>query len=563
MKLFKVIETSYENFDNTIKNYLSKTLSTFGFDYSKSNIFGVIFEGIKGVLQNMLFYIEDAFTEQNIQTATRKKSVYSLAKISGYEPYYGSLASGNIIISNKITNELDHSGTKIYLHNGATFRDSSTGLSYLAYMPVDYYVFDMTKPLLNHEIKIVQGKWVNASYTALGQALESFEVNIMSLFDKDYIEVTVDGEKYTQAACIYDMSENSKEYVINVGFYNGFTLIFGNGTNGKKLVAGQNIQVKYISHSGSLGNILPTSNVTLNLVSGCYDGYGNKIDGNKYLNIKISNYITGGTDSDTIGLVRNMVGYNSRSLVLATEDNFKLFLRRFSFIGQTNIWMEKNSLSVTLSCLTNKKDYLTSPDQYLSLLPSDMLLSEDQKQMISQTMANSNKMFSGITIKFQDPIICQYSIICYVKIPVNYNKDTISTNIKNIIANYFMDLGYNIYFIAKSDIIKKVLEQIPDIESFDIEILSKDNEDGYINGIYYDYELMFINGTYMYKNVKKIYDTNNPVGLDSYGNINISSKLKVPLLHGGFKYYYDKSSRSKNKKNNDYIITESVQIIWI
>lgn len=563
MKLFKVIETSYKNFDQSIKTYLSKTLGTIGEQYSKSNIFGVIFEGIKNVLQNMMFYIEDAMNEQNVFTAIRKKSIYSLAKVSGYDPWYGSAASGTVVVSNFIANGFDHPGTKIYLHNGALLQNNATGMKYAVYMPIDYYVFDLAKPLASHEVKVVQGTWIENSFTAKGETLETVEVNLQALFDKEYVEVYVDGERYGIAACLYDMTEDSKECVINVGYEGGFSVLFGNGAHGKRLIEGQNVTVKYLSHNGADGNILPSEEVTLTILSGCYDGYGNSVDASKYIKISVSNYITGGTDSDSIKNVRNMIGYNSRSLVLATEDNYKLFLNRFSFIGQTNIWMEKNSLSVTVSCLTNKKEELTSPSQYLTLEPTDLTLTENHKEMILSTLKNSNKSFAGITMKFQDPIIAQYSIICYAKIPGEYSKDATKSNIMDSIADYFMSLSYNTYFIPKSDIVKKVLAEVSELESFDIEILSKDNEDGYANGIYYVYELKFVNGTYQYKQIKRIYDSQNPIGLDSYGNISIESRLQVPFLHGNFKYYYDKGERVLNKKNLDYINTETVQVIFI
>ena len=97
MKLFNTISTAYDRYDDTIKKYLSNVLGSIGMQYSHSQIFSVIFDGIKGIMQNAMFYIEDALTEQNIFTATRQKSVYSLAKISGYEPYYGCTAVGTVI----------------------------------------------------------------------------------------------------------------------------------------------------------------------------------------------------------------------------------------------------------------------------------------------------------------------------------------------------------------------------------------------------------------------------------------------------------------------------------
>ena len=53
---------------------------------------------------------------------------------------------------------------------------------------------------------------------------------------------------------------------------------------------------------------------------------------NDLLNITITSYICGGTDADTIANVKELVGMNSRSLVLASEDNFKMFLKRMSQI---------------------------------------------------------------------------------------------------------------------------------------------------------------------------------------------------------------------------------------
>ena len=73
MKLFDIIDTTFENFDATVRNYLSKTFNDLGLNYSSSQIFGTIFDGMKGIMQNIMFYLEDALTEQNIYTATRKR----------------------------------------------------------------------------------------------------------------------------------------------------------------------------------------------------------------------------------------------------------------------------------------------------------------------------------------------------------------------------------------------------------------------------------------------------------------------------------------------------------
>ena len=129
MKLFNVIETSYDRYDETIKKYLSNVFGSLGMQYSHSQIFGAVYDGIRGILQNAMFYIEDALTEQNIFTATRQKSVYSLAKISGYEPYYGCAATGTIIGQIDANVELENKTTKIFIQNYSRIINQRTGVS--------------------------------------------------------------------------------------------------------------------------------------------------------------------------------------------------------------------------------------------------------------------------------------------------------------------------------------------------------------------------------------------------------------------------------------------------
>ena len=197
MKLFKINETSFDNFDATVRNYLSKTLGAVGKQFSNSQIFGAIFEGIKGVMQNAMFYIEDALTEQNIFTAYRKSTIYSLAKVSGYEPNYGSAASGLINIEIKLTNsyvvesnKVNINGqtidtNKLYIRNGTRIINNTTGLPYTIVLPTDYVVIDLTNPLMTTQLKIVQGVKKSSYYTAKGKLLETIHITTNGLYDKD------------------------------------------------------------------------------------------------------------------------------------------------------------------------------------------------------------------------------------------------------------------------------------------------------------------------------------------------------------------------------------------
>lgn len=562
MKLFSVIETTYDKFDTTVQNYLSKAFNSLGLDYKYSEIFNIIFTGVKGAMQNAMFYIEDAFTEQNVFRASRKTSVYSLAKLSGYEASYGTAANGSIILQSKNTN-IDMLAHKIYIYNNSVVYNKNNGLNYLIQMPTNYYIIDLKKPLLSHEFKIIQGSTESYNFVAKGNILERFTINITDLFDKNYITVKVNGEKWTQQSCLYDMKADANEYIVNIGYENSFDIMFGNGSHGKIIPAGSQVNISFLKHGGTNGNIEIINDSTFVITNGCYDIYGNQIDINKYVNIYNRNYITGGSNSDSIKFIKETIGMNSRSLVLASEDNFKLFFKRFSFIGYVNCWSENNSMIVTATCLANLKNKINTYTDYYKLSKYDILLSNKEKQMIITTLNNSKKAFAGVTLNFKDPVIRRFAFICYVKTNNIYSKENIKNNIEIELAKYFMNNLVDTSFIAKSDIIKYCLDNIEDIVSIDFDIISELAEECYKNNYYEKYELIYVNGSYKYVTKKVIYEESTIPGLDFYGNISLDSKLEIPILQGGFNYYPDKLNHDSKNKVSTSIKTEPVQVIFI
>lgn len=559
-RLFNVMNTSFESFDQTVKTYLSKSFENLGIQYTNSQIFAVIFNGIKGVMQNAMFYIEDALTEQNVDLAIRKKSVYSLAKLSGFEPSYGASATGTILAKTKINNGLKSKATKVYFDNHAPIYNKTTGITYSLILNTNKYVFDVTEPLIVHEFKIVQGQFKEYQYACSGEAMEKVSIDATGLYDKDYFEVYVNGELWEPVASLYDMYHDSKTYVLKPGYENIIDVMFGNGVYGRIPEAGASVRIVYLSHSGTLGNIGINEKTKLAFLNDGYDSFGNAVNLNDYITLSIPNVISGGTNSDSIDFVREMIGFNSRSNVLASEDNFNLFFKRFSFVGYTKCWSDTNSMIINATCLSNVLETIKEYDEYYKLTPNDMLLSDNHKAMIMNTLENSRKTWAGLTLKFQDPIIRRFSIICYVKSKNVYSRNVVKQDIKNAFAEYFMRLSNDVSFIPKSDLVTIALECNDEIESFDIDIISEMAEQAYRDGYYYKYEVKFVNGTYKYVPVKVYYEPGTNPGLDVYGNISLDSKLEIPMLNGGFMYYVNKD---ENDKSNVLSNIDAVQFVFI
>ncbi len=562
MNLFNLAETTFENYDKTIRTYLSRVLKQIGMQYTHSQLFGVIFDGMRGIMQNAMFYIEDALSEQNIFTATRQRSVYSLAKISGYEPYYGAAAVGSVLGTIDANLELNNKTTKIYIPNYSKLVNARNGLSYIILLPTDYYMVDLAKPIVKHEFKIVQGRFDTSNYYANGVPWETISINTKELWDREYFYLYVDGQMWTQVPSVYDMTEDGHEYVLTSGYDGALEVMFGNGNYGAMLENGQSIEIRMIKHVGLIGNIGSTQDAAFVMQTSAYDSLGNTVNINGYMGFELQNPATGGVNSDSTQFIRTMIGYNSRSLVLASEDNFKMFFKRFSFIGYVNCWSERNSMCVTATCLNNVPYTLSDVDDYFNLSESSMLLSLAQKNMIINTLANSKKTFAGVTLKFQDPIIRRYAIICYITVDSIYNKDVTEHSIKTELARYFLGVINDTQFIAKSDIIKTLIDAVPSITSIDIDIISELAEQTYRDGYYNRYDLRLINGVYKYVPVRIMYEPDKTPGLDIMGNIDLSSRLEIPMLSGGFKYYYDKEDKTVDMTVNSETIP-AVQVYFM
>lgn len=558
MNLFNVIETSFENYDRTIKSYLTKSLGAIGQKFYKSQIFAIIFDGIRGVMQNAMFYIEDALTEQNVDTAYRKSSLYSLAKVSGYEAFYGAAATGLINCDVSLKGISDIGSNKIYIPNKTVLINNNTGYTYVIMLPTDYYCIDVSKPLFTHQFKVVQGSVNSSAYAATGNPLETLHIYTGGLFDREYIEVMVDGEKYSEAASLYDMTENSKEYVLSIGYDNELDITFGNGMYGKQLNEGQTVTVNYVAHVGVLGNIKTSDIVDFSIISSVYDSFGNAVSNIDFLSLTLGSNISGGMDSDTAADIRHMIGYNSRSLVIASENNFKLFFNRFSFIGHSNIQSEDNSLVVNAICTSNYAEGVKDTDEYFNAyLNNQILLSDEQKNMVKTTLNNSNKTFAGISLEFTDPDIYRYAIIAYIKAESKYDRDTIKSEISKAVMDYFVNLQTNTTFIPKSDIIKTVLDKVPTIESIDISFISDVNENACKDGYYYKYIRSYTGNQNRWVKTRMPYDYNKTIGLDEFGNIQLDSIFEIPIISNGVRYIPNHS------KPTDSFSVDAIQFIFI
>lgn len=541
MKIFDLLQARYIDYENQVKNYLSKTLANFKENYGNNTVIGQLVNVLGSTVQNLLLYIEDSVTEQNKYTAQRKKSIYSLAQLTGYNPSLGKAATCNVRMTIHPNNYNTYS---IIIPNKTKLICSYNGLKYNLILPQEAVTYSLENDIENKYVQVVEGSFESQTFFSTGGKLYTQTVQFNGDIDIDFLEVKINDEIWERVESIYDMVPEGKQYVAKTSLSKGIDLVFGNSQFGKELKADDKIYVSYLVHDGELGNIDTQEDVYFSFEDEIMDTSGDSINANEIFVIKLAdeNSVSGGTYSENTKTVKEMIGYNSRAMVLADPKNYKAFLSRFSFVGYNRTWSDEGSMIINSIILKNYKQLLDSGMDYFNLKKKDFFLSEQQKQSIKNCIANSGQQLAGVTYKINDPEICRYACYVYVKMKnVQYERSTVEQAIRNEVGKFFMNIDSDI-FIPKSDVISVIKDASDAIDGVDLYFIGEKNEQAIINR-YYEKRIYRFNpstGTYDTRKEMVYVDSENGenpmLGFDEHGNIYLDNNDQFPVLMGGWRF---------------------------
>lgn len=550
MKIFNLQDIKYSNFVSAVKNYLSKTLTDFGTNYGNNTVFGQLINVVTAAIQNTNLYVEDSLVEQNKYTAQRKKSIYSLAQLAGYDPSLGKAAGAQIKLTYVPSNVQE---LNLIINNHEKMTCTQNGLTYNVILPQEAIVVNVDKDSSSKYLYIVEGNFETQTFTVDGGQLYTINVSFSGDADIDYLEVKVNNEVWERVDSLYDMKTNGKQYVAKTSLLKGFDLIFGNEEFGKPLNEGDNVEVTYLSHNGELGNLDLKIETYFTFDDPLQDISGDQVDGNTIFNVTLAtnDYATSGTNSESKEQVREMIGFNTRSLVLSTPQSYKNLISKFSFCGYNRTWSEPGSLIVNSLIMRNYKQLLQNGTDYFKLDKDDFKLTDVQKESIQNFIVRSNNQLAGVVYNIYDPIICKYAAYVYVKLKsVNYDRDFVENQIRTLIGDFFANINSDI-FIPKSEIVQLLKNKIEAIDSVDVYFLSERNETAMITNQYVDETITYniAKGTYEKKTqVVHLYEQEDPnLGLDVHGNILLENDMQFPVLMGGWHYISSKDYGNKSE----------------
>jgi hypothetical protein len=314
--------------------FIKTTYGDFEQYFSMASPMGQLLQVMLQYGRMILFYIEDSITELNIKTASRPQSIKGLAVLTGHNPSRAMAARGTLILVYNGKKRPAYANV-VTIPNYTKVSCNQNGLTYTIILPGEEIRLDITSITNYLEANIIQGTIEYQQATGTGDPLQSynFQNKKGAAIDNYYINVFVDGVKWTLVDSILDMPFDEQACIVKTGQTGGIDLFFGNGYNGQVPRMGSTILVEYLITDGETGN-LNTANANIKgswkfLTSG-YALNGEEIDLNAYINISVKNEIMFGAIEEPLYLTRLLAPEMSRSFVLANENNYIYFLRKLN-----------------------------------------------------------------------------------------------------------------------------------------------------------------------------------------------------------------------------------------
>lgn len=556
MKLFDLRSIQFNQIFTEINNYLAKSAGSFK-AINKNTVFGQLMTVISGITHNIMMYIEDSLVEQNKYTAQRKKSIYGLAAQSGYQPSYGKAAGCWVRIAHKPNNRTP---LDVVIPEHQQILCSVNGLYYNLILGKSAITIKCDTNLANEYFYAVQGQFESQKFTVAGGPLYVQNFKFVGYLDTDFIEVYVNGTKWTKKDSLYDMQPNEESYYVQYNPVAGVDIVFGNYYHGKQLSEGDNIEISYLLHDGESGNVSTSETSYFLFGTSLHDISGQEVDGNTCFDINFAteDAVASGSDPESLDEIKKMIGFNSRSLVLADSNAYSAILNKYSFVGYNRTWSEQGSLIIRSLIIRNYKQDMQSGLDYFKLTPEQFKLSDIQKTSIENSIIQSGLMLAGTVYNILDIELCKYALYVYVKLKdSSSDQEIISTKIRKLIGEFFGEIQSDSY-IPKSDIINLIKENVEEVDGIDCYFLSERNETAMQMQRYEDKQYLYdpITGTYKEKSVTvKLLPSENPhLGLDSHGNILISTDHQFPVLMGGWDF--------QNKLGQEVTVVDPLNIIF-
>jgi len=607
MQIINFIETKYDALSEQIKTWLQGQYSKSDIVFSEASPFGQILKVDKELFTQNLNYNKNSVNQIAIDYTTSDRIIGNLARISGHNPTRPISATGTIQLKLKtgvdITSQIGGNPPTIKINNRTLIKNKTNSLYYNITLGSDYVIYAVTSNM-TISLNVTQGKYDQAILTGQGTKEQSFSVNVDGIQNIENFNFAVfyNGLLLNKKDSMVDMLPFEYAYYSRTGFNGGLDLYFGTGDFGFVPDVGSIITVNYLLSDGKNGNILNNIPNDFTFIDSVYDGNGEILSMETLFDVTIENDINFGADKENKTFTKNLIPMVSRNFVLATPDQFIYQLSKLNMFSLINAYntLDVNNINndtyinqfitdtfgknvanrdqiltnlksyfpniydnvIYLYLIPNVQNYFLSDYNYFTIPFDAFYLSADQKNKVLDYLKILGTLSITTNVKIIDPVISRYVVNIYVRNYTTDTQDNIRNQIINVVSDYFIN-NNRFDRIIKADLITKIKEQVPGVDSVNLDFISKKNED-----YHGDQNIAVINSNVPNTNDASLltpsavnpdrYDSNKVLGLDPVQGDIIADKNEYAVLRGG---WYDRNGIYYN----DIPILNglsSINIIW-
>jgi hypothetical protein len=553
------IQISFSRVKSEIEEFLKTEYNKASLLFSSASPYGQILSVVENLHQLSLLYLKNTLNQFDLSNAsiTNDRIIRNAAIFAGHNPTRGISSSGNLQFSVKSAIDLEKElpGGKITMLNKTTLLNKTNSLNYT----LDLGVEKMTQVINKNSkfyISIKQGKWKQKTYTGSGDPLQTLFLNESGLKDIENfnIQITVNGELWSLKKHLYEMLPNEKVVVTKTGFDGGLDIIFGNGGFGAIPELGAIIVVNYLITDGSLGNIFRRTINDWTFVDDVFDGYGGTVDVDKIFDVAIFNDINFGADGETPAFTRSLLPMVSNNYVLALPQQYAYEIKKLGVFSHVNAYEKSGTIFITLT--PNINLFKNQNSDYFTIDIKAFSLDTYEKDKINKYLKTGGLIQLTRRYKIVNPTLSHYIINVFVIPYSDVTDESLSSQILDVISNYFLDLN-RVDRIPKLDIIK-VISTINDIHSVDIQFISKKNEDYHKEAI-----IRMQNQLSQYADpslappMLSDYNSDTMLGLDPILGDILFEASELPIVRGGWSnrndMYYSDDIKSSGLKSVNII----------
>lgn len=449
--ILRVTELDFNAIKNNLKTFLSSQSEFSDYDFEGSGL-NVLLDVLAYNTHYNAMLTHLKANETFLESATKRSSVVSIAKMLGYTPRSRlcSKIKVNITVvpvSGATTLTINKNTKFVGTKNGETYTFVTTQ-SYTAnrqntvQYPSGVFIFQ--------NVTLYEGTYVTNNFLVAsdnvsgpfiipnqGVDITTLSVNVQT--SATNLSVTT----FTKNDNITEVDETSTVYWIEENSQNKFQVVFGNDILGKKLTVGNIVSLNYISTNGAISNDISSI------------GSVEDIQGESNIIVQpINNQKTsGGATEETVDEIKfNAPKFNaSRNRAVTTQDYKSLILSQYAGVKNVAVWGgEENDPPIY------GKIFITVTPQ------DDTIITEADKDFISEKILRPRSVVST-QYEFVDP---DYIYIGF-DIGINYDprtttlsSDQIKTLTVNKIQNYFT---YNLRNLEKTFIYSNFVNSLETI----------------------------------------------------------------------------------------------------